>query len=56
MKQEESSPKIRELISYSQNKENFKMDDRLHVHQTRAKEWSNDRQNLVLLGTNGHPK
>ncbi len=47
---------IRELISYLQNEENSNMEDRLHVHWTRAKQLSNDRQYLILLGTHGHPK
>jgi hypothetical protein len=46
-KQEESSPKTRELISYSPNVEISKMEDRLHVHQIRAKQWPNDRQYLI---------
>jgi hypothetical protein len=47
---------IRELISYSQNEEISKIEDRLHVHQTWVKQWSNNRQYLIPLGTHGHPK
>ncbi len=41
---------------YLQNEEIFKMEDRLHIHQTWAKQWLNDRQYLIPLGTHGHPK
>ncbi len=41
------SPKIKELFFYSQNEENSKMEDRLHVHRIRAKQWPNDRQYLI---------
>jgi hypothetical protein len=32
------------------------MEDRLHVHQTRAKQWSNDRQISIPHGAHEHPK
>jgi hypothetical protein len=35
---------IRLLISYLQNEENSKMEDHLHAHRTRVKQWSNDSQ------------
>jgi hypothetical protein len=34
----------------------LKMEDRLHFNQTRAKQWLNDHQYFILLGTHEHPK
>jgi hypothetical protein len=32
------------------------MEDRLHIHRIQAKQWPNDRQYLIQLGTHGLPK
>jgi hypothetical protein len=37
-KQEESNPKQENYFSYSQNEENSKMEDRLHIHRIWAKQ------------------
>ncbi len=42
--------------SFSQNEEISMMEDRLHVHRIRAKQWPNDRQYMIQLGTLGLPK
>ncbi len=31
------------------NEENSKMEDRLHVHRIRAKQWPSDRQYLIQM-------
>jgi hypothetical protein len=54
--QEEFSPKNKRTIHYSQNEENSKMEDRLHVHRIWAKQWPNDLQYLIQLGTQRLPK
>jgi hypothetical protein len=51
-KQEESSPNKRTILT-CENEEISKMEDRLHVHRIRAKQWPNDRQYLIQLGTHG---
>jgi hypothetical protein len=55
-RQEELSPKIRTLISAGKTKKISKVEDCLHVHQTRAKQWSNDGQFLIPHSAHEHPK
>ncbi len=47
---------LRELISACKTKKISKMEDRLHVHWTRAKQWPNNRQYLIPFGMHGHLK
>ncbi len=48
-KQEESSPKIKELfLTREMKKIHSKMEDRLHVHRIQAKQWPSDRHQYLI--------